>query len=53
VDKEFRDRPVRSFPKPGYDCSKPGTSCFYNRWNTCVNCGRPKGWKRMLKDIKR
>ena len=45
-DKSFANTPVRKAPRPGYDCSKPGTSCFYNKQNRCVNCGNAKGWKR-------
>lgn len=46
TDKAFRDEPVRPTPRTDYDCSRPGTACFYNKHERCVNCGRRKGWKR-------
>lgn len=27
-------------------CEAPGTSCWYNSDNVCVNCGRSKGWRK-------
>jgi ribosomal protein L37E len=34
-------------------CDKQGTSCYYNEEEICVNCGRPKGWRRAIKDQRR
>jgi hypothetical protein len=31
-------------------CNVKGTSCFYNKQDVCVNCGRTKGWRKRTKD---
>lgn len=33
-------------PKGKEYCDTPGTSCWYNEKDICVNCGRKKGWRR-------
>jgi hypothetical protein len=41
------DKSVPKHPQakgPAY-CEKPGTSCFYDKRDICVNCLRPKGWR--------
>jgi len=42
VDKSARK--VR--PKGQGYCDKPGTSCYYDNQDLCVNCSRPKGWRQ-------
>lgn len=34
-----------SKPKGKEYCDAPGTSCWYNKADVCVNCGRRKGWR--------
>jgi hypothetical protein len=35
----------RGQPKGREYCDTPGTACWYNSDDTCVNCGRRKGWR--------
>lgn len=49
MDKTAIGKKVRQKPKDNYKCDQPGTSCYYNEHNLCVNCGRKKGWKRTCK----
>lgn len=37
----------KGVPKGKDYCDKPGTACWYNSKNVCVNCGRPKGWRKL------
>jgi hypothetical protein len=36
-------------PRGAAYCDTPGTSCFYNDSDDCINCGRHKGWRRAAK----
>lgn len=36
-------------PKGKAFCDTPGTSCWYNSSDVCVNCGRKKGWRATRK----
>lgn len=29
-------------------CDTPGTSCYYDEQDVCVNCERPKGWRKAV-----
>lgn len=40
-----KSAPKNGRPKGREYCEKPGTSCFYNDKDICVNCLRPKGWR--------
>ena len=42
ADKSARPNMV---PKGASYCETPGTSCYYNAKDVCVNCARPKGWR--------
>jgi hypothetical protein len=44
MDKSTDKRIVT--PKGAAYCNTPGTSCYYNAKDVCVNCGRPKGWRK-------
>lgn len=33
-------------PKGKEYCDTPGTSCWYDKDDVCVNCKRKKGWRR-------
>lgn len=35
----------RGTPKGVAYCDTPGTYCWYNSQDVCVNCGRSKGWR--------
>lgn len=37
---------IRHTPKGKEYCDVPGTACCYNEHEICVNCGRPKGWRK-------
>lgn len=42
------DKSARSKAKPKGQayCDTPGTSCYYGPNDVCVNCNRPKGWRK-------
>lgn len=40
-----KSAPKNGTPKGAAYCEKPGTSCYYNSQDICVNCNRPKGWR--------
>lgn len=35
-------------PKGVEYCLTPGTSCQYNEFDRCVNCGQRKGWRNHM-----
>jgi hypothetical protein len=43
MDKSAK-RPKK--PKGRAYCDTPGTSCYYDATDTCVNCERKKGWRK-------
>jgi len=43
TDKTALNKTVK--PKGAAYCNTPGTSCYYDAQNKCVNCGRAKGWR--------
>lgn len=41
-----KSAPMNPTPKGKAYCDVRGTSCTYNKDNVCINCGRPKGWRK-------
>lgn len=46
ADKNVPKNPT---PKGADYCNKQGTSCTYDHLEICINCSRPKGWRRTRK----
>jgi hypothetical protein len=51
MDKSTQGKTIT--PKGKAYCDKPGTSCYYNALNLCVNCGRLKGWRKFVRKAKK